>query len=64
MEILDKRCCDVYKDSQNTQTIREWIHETHKYIYHGGDISDNMLDKMSESYLKEFIDELDWVSRK
>lgn len=64
MGILDKRCCDVYEDSHNTQTIREWIHETHKYIYHGEDVSDNALDRMSEPDLREFIDELDWLSWK
>ena len=61
--MLDKRCCDIYDNCSNTQTIREWIHNTYKALY-AEDIIDDALDKMSESELKDFIEELDWLADK
>lgn len=62
-KILELRCCDYDKASTNIQTIREWIHDMYKYIY-DEDIMDDALNKMSDSELKELIDELDWLSWK
>ena len=63
MNILCKRCCDFDKSSKNTDTVREWIHETYKAIYHE-DISDTCLDSMRERELRDFIEELDWLASK
>lgn len=64
IKILEQRCCDYDKNSTNEATVREWIHETYKYVYRGEDISDESLNKLSEKELKRFIDELDWLSWK
>ena len=64
VKILEQRCCDYDKNSTNETTVREWIHETYKYVYRGEDISDESLNKLSEKELKRFIDELDWLSWK
>ena len=61
--MLSKRCCDVYENCTNTQTIREWIHDTYRYIYHD-DISDEGLNKLSNAEIEELIDELDWLASK
>lgn len=60
---LDKRWCDLHHEYTNTQTVREWIHDIHNYIY-GIDIPDSELDKMTQYELEEFVDELDWLADK
>ena len=60
---LDKRICDTVSDASNTQTLREWIHDVYRYIYNT-DISDVVINKMSDQVLTEFVEELDWLSWK
>ena len=62
-DFLDKRCCDVYENCSNTQTIREWIHDIEKYI---GEFpsTDKELNNMSKERLEEYIEELDWLAWK
>ena len=57
---LDKRICDTISEASNTQTLREWIHDIHQYLYKE-DISDEEINNMSEQFLNEFIEELDWL---
>ena len=59
-DMLDKRWCDLYEDATNTQTVREWIHDSFKYL-HGIDISDEELDEMPDDKLTDFIDDLDYL---
>ena len=58
---LDKRWCDLFEDSTNTQTVREWIHDARKYLYCHDDISDEYLDGLSSLDLDELIDDLDYL---
>ena len=60
---LDKRCCDVYENCSNTQTIREWIRDIEKYI---GEVpsTDEELNNKSKEWLEEYIEELDWLAWK
>lgn len=60
MNILNKRCCDVYSESHNTQTIREFIHDLYRAIYHQ-DILDVTLNLMPEADIMRFIDILNWL---
>lgn len=62
-DFLDKRCCDVYENCSNTQTIREWIYDMEKYI---GEFpsTDKELNNMSKERLEEYIEELDWLAWK
>ena len=63
-KILELKCCEYNKHSSNSQqTVREWIHETYKYVY-TEDILDEDLNKMTDTDLNAFIDELDWSSWK
>lgn len=63
MNILNKRCCDVYPESPNTQTIREFIHDLYQAIFHQ-DILDATLNLMSEADIMRLVDELDWLGWK
>lgn len=63
-KILELKCCEYNEHSPNSQqTVREWIHETFKYVY-TEDILDEDLNKMTDTDLNTFIDELDWSSWK
>lgn len=62
-DFLDKRCCDVYKNCSNTQTIREWIYDIEKYIGMFPS-TDKELNNMSKERLEEYIEELDWLAWK
>lgn len=57
---LDKRICDCELGATNTQTYREWIKLTYEDIF-GGHVSDDILNKMTDEELTEFIDELEWL---
>ena len=57
-DFLDKRCCDVYENCSNTQTIREWIYDIEKYIGMFPS-TDKELNNMSKERLEEYIEELD-----
>ena len=59
--MLDKRWCDMYEDATNTQTVREWIHDSRKYLYGYDDISDEELDGMSDDSLEDLVDDLDYL---
>lgn len=61
---LEERWCDLYDESTNTQTVREWIHDIYAYIYGEDTIPDSELDKMTQDELEDFVDELDWLADK
>lgn len=60
---LDKRCCDIADNCDNTQTFRELIHDLHIDIY-GFDIEDSKLNEMSDNELADLYDDLDYLSYK
>ena len=60
---LDKHICDIIPESSNIQTLREWIHDIHQYLYKE-DVSDEEINNMSEQFLNDFVEELDWLSWK
>ena len=60
---LDKRCCDITDNCDNTQTFRELIHDLHIDIY-GFDIEDSKLNEMSDNELADLYDDLDYLSYK
>ena len=62
-DFLNKRCCDVYENCTNTQTIRERIYDMEKYIGMFPS-TDKELNNMSKERLEEYIEELDWLAWK
>lgn len=63
MSILDKRCCDVVPESSNKSSVREFIHDLYPVVYRD-DISDNVLNEMSDFQIMELVEELDWLGWK
>ena len=61
--VLDKPCCDQFDNCTNNETVREWIHDTYKFLYHE-DVTDDGLNKLSNQELADWIDELDWLASK
>lgn len=59
-DMLDKRWCDLYEDSTNTSTVREWIHDSYKHL-NDFDISDEELNGMSSLSIENLIDDLDYL---
>lgn len=60
---LDKKCCDIFDNCNNTQTLRELIHDLHIFIY-DFDIEDSRLNEMSDIQLADLYDDLDYLSYK
>lgn len=60
VEGLDKRICDIEKDCDNDQTLREYIRESEEAF--GMDCA--RLDSMTDEELNEYIDFLDYLWEK
>ena len=60
MSILDKKCCDVFDNCTNSQTIREFIHDLDIIVYKEH-IPDEELNKTSDAEIMELVEELDWL---
>lgn len=56
-ELLDKRICDVEIDSNNTETYREFIHDSERYFGLPKTDIDGALDTDLNRYFK-FLSEL------
>jgi len=56
-ENLDKRICDIENESENTQTIREFIRESEEQFGFTKDV----LEKYTDNELKRYVEELDYL---
>lgn len=54
-DVLDKRICDIEKDTTNTQTYRDFIRETEKEFQ----LKSFNINLMKEDELRNYLDLMD-----
>lgn len=54
VELLDKKICDVEEGASNTETYREFIHDSEKY-FALSTTTDEMLDKALDVDLNKYF---------
>lgn len=55
VDLLDKRICDVEAGATNTETYREFIHNSERYFGLSTPTTDEMLDKALDTDLNKYF---------